>query len=66
MADPKPLLRCDTCRARPNELEAKYSAKLGGTHYKRLTHGAGIPGREQGGKFRTCGKWVEDKEERDG
>jgi hypothetical protein len=52
-------LKCSSCGTRPTGLEAKY-AKVGGTHYKRITHGAGIPGHRGGFQARTCGTWVKD------
>jgi hypothetical protein len=51
-------LICANCGARPDELEAKYTARLGGTHAKRLQHGFGAPGRNHGVKLRSCGPWV--------
>jgi hypothetical protein len=53
-----PALVCARCGEKPTGLEARTVARLGGTHSKKLTHAAGVPGREQGGKFRPCGPWV--------
>jgi hypothetical protein len=58
MADPNPALRCDKCGGHPTTDEAKYTAKLGGTHWRFLQHGAGIPGHRGGRQARKCGTWV--------
>jgi hypothetical protein len=58
MAEPVSPLTCANCGTRPTEIEAKYTARLGGTHARRLTHGAGIPGRQSAVKLRSCGPWV--------
>ena len=47
-------LRCSKCGAAP---APDAQAKEGGTHYRRLEHGAGIPGRRAEVKLRTCGQW---------
>lgn len=58
---PRPLrLKCSRCGEKPTADEAKYTAKLGGTHYKRVDHGVGIPGNRGNRNTRTCGTWVED------
>jgi hypothetical protein len=59
-------LVCDGCRERPTKDEAKYSARKGGTHYRKLQHGAGIPGHADANIARTCGTWVLDEEVTDG
>jgi hypothetical protein len=49
-------LRCDACGARPAD---GVPVRAGGTHYRRLVHAAGVPGRESGPKLRSCGTWVQ-------
>jgi len=60
--DATPSLVCSRCGATPTAPEAKYTARVGGTHYKRITHGEGIPGHRGGVQARTCGTWIERKE----
>lgn len=55
-------LTCSRCGEHPTELEAKYTARLGGTHYKRVSHGVGIPGNKGNRTARTCGTWVAAEE----
>ena len=57
MTDPIPTLRCSKCGKPPTEEEAKYTARLGGTHYRRLDHAVGIPGNKGNRIARTCGIW---------
>lgn len=59
MSEPTPSLRCSTCGTHPSPF---LPARAGGTHYKIVTHGEGIPGHRGGRQARTCGTWVEDKE----
>lgn len=51
-------LRCSTCGVHPTELEAKHTAREGGTHYRIVEHGVGIPGRRKTRNARKCGTWV--------
>lgn len=51
-------LACANCDARPTADEAKWTAKVGGTHMKRLQHGFGAAGRKSETKLRSCGPWV--------
>jgi hypothetical protein len=51
---------CASCGVQPDELEAKYTAGVGKTHWRRIYHGEGIPGRRGGAaNARKCGPWVE-------
>lgn len=51
-------LVCAKCGDEPTPDEARYTAKLQGTHYRRIQHGVGIPGRRGGSQARECGPWV--------
>lgn len=52
-------LVCAACGERPTALEAQYTAREGKTHWRRITHGAGIPGRATvNAQARSCGPWV--------
>lgn len=48
-------LICDKCGTKP---APELNAVVGGTHYRRIEHGVGIPGRRGGFQLRTCGHWV--------
>lgn len=59
MTDPKKPLKCSSCGEQATGEMAKI-AKVGETHYRRLQHGVGIPGRKRGGNIaRSCGTWQE-------
>lgn len=52
MTEPVKLI-CDKCGA-----PAATEAVEGGTHYRRIQHGVGIPGRPRPFQMRTCGHWI--------
>jgi len=58
---PKPSLRCDTCNVLAVG-DLAIVAKLGGTHWRILTHAVGIPGHKGSRQARSCGKWVEQEQ----
>ena len=58
---PKPPLRCDNCNVLAVG-DLAIVAKLGGTHWRILTHAVGAPGRNYTRSARRCGVWREDKE----
>ena len=60
MSDQKPPLRCDKCNVLATG-DLAVVAKLGGTHYRILTHAVGSPGRKPNRNARRCGTWVEEK-----
>lgn len=57
--DPGVTLVCAACGKQPTALEAQYTAREGKTHWRRIEHGAGIPGRATANaQARSCGPWV--------
>lgn len=58
-----PVLVCSGCGAQPTAAEGKWTARLGGTHYRRF--GRHMPSSGQTlDVANPCGKWV-TKEERE-
>jgi len=47
-------LKCSTCGISPTPF---LEAKAGGTHYRIVEHGVGIPGRKPTRNARKCGTW---------